>query len=148
MGYHLARKWRAPDDVNIPRVIGFAVILASFGRDGRRIYPSASKLAETARMHRRNAQKLRTECVRLGLFRDTGQRISKIAVLEIAVPPDAPEDAIQRTELAGIPASQLPEHAGEPGRGCPGCYAFVKDTGNGVGMLAAHFKATGDWPAG
>jgi len=84
--YHLARKWRAPPDIDVPKVIGFALIMGTFGKDGRDIRPSASTLADRAKVHRITANNLRKQCVTLGLFRETGKTRSGIPILEIKIP--------------------------------------------------------------
>jgi hypothetical protein len=86
--YHLARKWKPPPDINAPKIIGFAVIMATFGKDGRGIWPSAATLAKCAHVSERTAQRLRADCVELGLLRETGITGSGIAILEIAIPRD------------------------------------------------------------
>lgn len=87
--YCLARNWAAPKGVDVPKLIGFAIILATFGTEGGNIYPSAATLAERACMTPNTAKKWRGRCVKLGLFRDTGETYHRIPILEIAMPPDA-----------------------------------------------------------
>ena len=86
--YHLARKWKPPPDTNLPKILGFAVIMASFGTRGRGIWPSAATLAKCAHISERHAKRLRAQCVELGLFRETGITGSGIAILEITIPRD------------------------------------------------------------
>src|SRR5205809_2175871 len=86
--YHLARKWKAPPDIDLPKLLGFAVIMASFGTNGRDIWPSLARLAEYAHVSRSTAKRLRRQCVDLGLFRETGTTPRGIAILAIAIPAD------------------------------------------------------------
>jgi hypothetical protein len=86
--YHLARKWEPPD-IDVPKIIGFALIMATFGKKGREIRPSSATLAKRANVHPVTARRLRRECIDLGLFRKTGIGRNGIDVLEIAIPRDA-----------------------------------------------------------
>jgi hypothetical protein len=86
--YHIARKWKPPPGINAPKIIGFAIIMATFGKNGQGIWPSASTLAKCAHVSERTAQRLRADCVELGLFREAGITGSGIAILEIAIPAD------------------------------------------------------------
>jgi hypothetical protein len=74
----------------IAKVIGFAIILSTFGDHGTDIRPSAATLARRATMTKRTAGHYRQVCLALGLFKDTG-KVDKyrIPVLEISMPQNA-----------------------------------------------------------
>jgi hypothetical protein len=99
--YHLCRKWQPPRKhtltragrevtvrVDVPKLIGVAVMMASWGKDGSDIYPSAEKIAPHADMSVRQVKDLRQLAVSLGMFRVTGKS-GRSQILEIATPPDA-----------------------------------------------------------
>lgn len=74
----------------IAKVIGFAIILSTFGDHGTDIRPSAATLARRATMTRRTAGHYRQICLALGLFKDTGNVDKyRIPILEISMPPNA-----------------------------------------------------------
>ncbi len=74
-------------------IIGFAIVLASFGKSGRGIWPSAEKVAERGGQSVANVKRLRKLVVRLGLFRKTGGHHGRIEDLEIDIPSKAPVKA-------------------------------------------------------
>ena len=53
--YHCARKWKAPPGTDVFKIVGFALIMATFGDDGRNIWPSAATLVGRANVHERTA---------------------------------------------------------------------------------------------
>jgi hypothetical protein len=84
---HLARKWESPPGVDRVKIIGFAAVLASWGADhDGRICPSAATIAKELRISERTAKRLRTQCIRLGLFRETGEWWNGVPVLECVTP--------------------------------------------------------------
>jgi len=60
--------------------------MATFGDDGRNIWPSAATLVGRANVHERTARRLRRECLAVKLFRETSITRSGIPVLEISIP--------------------------------------------------------------
>ncbi len=91
--YHITRKWKPPPEINgrkvdVPKIVGFALIMGMFATDGRNIWPSASTLAKLANVNERTARRLRQDCISLGLLRETGATRSGIPILEISIPPD------------------------------------------------------------
>lgn len=90
--YYITRLWDYPDDVEA-KVIGFAIILSTFGKDGHNIWPAAHTVARRAGMTKKTARRYRQRCIDLGLFRDTGQRVNYIPVLEISIPDGGTVDA-------------------------------------------------------
>ena len=91
--YHIARKWKAPPTVNgrkvdVPKIIGFAHILASFATDGENIWPAVPRLAKLANCDERTARRLRQDCIALGLFKVVGKTVYNVPKLELSIPPD------------------------------------------------------------
>jgi hypothetical protein len=84
--YHVTRVWEYPDDVEAAKIIGFAIIMSTFGKNGHDIYPAAHTVARRAGMTDRLARRYRRRCIELGLFTDTGERKNCIPVLEISIP--------------------------------------------------------------
>lgn len=84
--YWLTRKWEYPDDVEAARMIGFAIIMSTFGKKGMNIRPSAHAVARRANMTDRLSGHYRRRCIELGLFRDTGKAYNNIPILEISIP--------------------------------------------------------------
>lgn len=84
--YFLTREWDYPDDVEAAKVIGFSVIMSTFGKKGREIRPAAHTVGRRAGMTERLARDYRKRCIDLGLFRDTGKRYNCVPVLEISIP--------------------------------------------------------------
>lgn len=87
---HIMRRWAPPAKVNGRsidkcKIVGFAVILASFGKDGTNLHPSAATLARRAHMSERWAKQLRKDAVTLGLFREI-RGTGPVQNLEIAIP--------------------------------------------------------------
>lgn len=106
--YHLCRKWNPPKtaemrrdgrkgsrlvtvNVDVPKLLGVAVIMASFGTDGTEIFCEAETIAVHAAMGVRQVKDLRQIAVALGMFR-VARREGRKQVLEIAIPPDAVTD--------------------------------------------------------
>jgi hypothetical protein len=86
--YHIARKWKPPPDISLPKIVGFAVIMASFGTSGRDIWPSAATLADAAHVSVATVDRLRPQCIELGLFRKRGITKSGVPIVDIAIPAD------------------------------------------------------------
>jgi hypothetical protein len=84
--YFITRKWEYPDDVEAAKVIGFAIIMSTFGKKGTNIRPSAHAVARRANMTDRLSSHYRRRCIDLGLFRDTGETYHSIPILEISIP--------------------------------------------------------------
>lgn len=105
--YHIYRKWNPPASIKRPvtrkdgttevvdesfdllHVLGLAVMMASFGKDGSRIHPSAGTLAKRSGMTDRGVKNLRRQAIQLGLFRQTGN-VGRVPELEVTLPPDSP----------------------------------------------------------
>src|SRR6266571_3330382 len=83
--YHVTRVWEYPGEINA-KLIGFAIIMSTFGNHGKEIRPCAQTLSKRANLPARACGHLRRECVRLGLFRETGKSWNGIPVLEISIP--------------------------------------------------------------
>jgi hypothetical protein len=78
----------------IAKVIGFAIILSTFGDHGTDIRPSAATLARRATMTKRTAGHYRQMCLALGLFKETGKvDKNRIPILEISTPPNAADES-------------------------------------------------------
>jgi hypothetical protein len=89
--------WRWPKRAK-SRLLGFAIVLASFSRDGSNIYPTLPLLAERAGISPRQARRLRDEVIALGLFIVTGKAVHGGPRLAVSIPPwgvmdDTPTDA-------------------------------------------------------
>jgi hypothetical protein len=91
---HIVNQWDGPAKAGRAprtpkyRLVGFAIVLASFGTDGRDIYPSAARIAQRAGITESNAKLMRAAVIRAGLFRKTGRHRGLVAILEIDIPPE------------------------------------------------------------
>jgi hypothetical protein len=132
---YITTDWKAPKGAY--RLIGFATILATKGHQGADLYASAGTLAKQAGVSRRQIYDLRTKCVEVGLFRNTGAMRYGVPVLEIAIPPNAGE-VVRQVMPSAEPKTTGPKHTGEGGTGCSACYAFVADGGSSTDMMIAH----------
>jgi hypothetical protein len=128
--YHICRKWQPPKGFNKTRIVGFALILASWGNDGKGIRPSAATLAKAVGMSRSTAIEMRELVVNFGLFRETGRTPEKIPILEIVMAADATAAEAVSTIAGTQPApadvfGRTCEHAGTPAlhADCPDCKA-------------------------
>jgi len=114
--YYITRQWHFPDDVEASKIIGFAIITSTFGKNGHEIRPAAHTIARRAGMTDRLASQYRQRCIDLGLFRDTGKRYNCIPVLEISIPgekqtnDDNPWADVSEPERfeCGIPGCNVP----------------------------------------
>jgi hypothetical protein len=85
--YWISRKWQT-DAKDKMELIGFAVLLASFGDDGVDCYPTSDTLARLGNISQRTAKRWRIRCVELGLFEETGKTYKGVPKLRISIPAD------------------------------------------------------------
>ena len=85
--YHVEQKWRT-NVRNRYELIGFAFTVASFGDDGRNNYPMNCTLAQLGNMSERTVRRLKSECVSVGLLKQTGTTERGVPIFAIAIPPD------------------------------------------------------------
>ena len=64
--------WQWPREVDKPKLLGFAIILASFNPDGVHLIPTLGVLAARAGITKRTAARLRDQVVDLALFEKIG----------------------------------------------------------------------------
>jgi len=69
--YWVCRKWQTSVK-NRYEIIGFATTVASFGTDGGNCYPLNFTLETLGNVSRSTVQRLRKQCLELGLFTVTG----------------------------------------------------------------------------
>jgi hypothetical protein len=130
--YFIKRKWHPPKEVNGRKVnkftiVGFAQTLESYGNDGENIHPSADKVARDHGYRANWIKRLRSDCLALGLFRQTGW-YGRIPILERAMPPDAPGS------LSHLPAADPID--------CPACKPLFAATElSPSGVREAHYDA-------
>jgi hypothetical protein len=91
--YWLTRKWEYSGKDKL-ELIGFAVLLASFGDNGIDCYPTIETLVRLGNVSERTAQRRKARCVELGLFEDTGKTYKGVPKLRISIPADD-EDPIR-----------------------------------------------------
>jgi hypothetical protein len=84
---YLLRDWHAPaNEPSLNDTLMFAIRMATWAEDGERIYVSAGKLAQCARVSVRTAKEYRKRALRLGILAETGQKQGGVRVLCIALP--------------------------------------------------------------
>jgi hypothetical protein len=127
--YHLCRKWNPPaqtprltrsgetayDNVDPVQLIGLATIMASYGEDGRDIYPPAPYIARHAGKSVRTVKTLRQQAITLGMFRVVGRRNGRDCLV-IAIPPDAPESTVQQAARSTVQQAARFTESREPKR--------------------------------
>jgi hypothetical protein len=75
------------ENVDPVQLIGLATIMASYGTDGKDIYPPAPYIADHAGKSVRTVKTLRQQAITLGLFRKVGTRNGRDCLV-ISIPPD------------------------------------------------------------
>jgi hypothetical protein len=85
--YWVCRKWQTSVK-NKYELIGFVTTVASFGKDGANCYPLNVTLEMLGNVSRSTVQRLRKQCVDLGLFTETGKTYKGVRKLEISIPAD------------------------------------------------------------
>jgi hypothetical protein len=91
--YWVSRKWQT-DAKDKMELIGFAVLIASFGDDGAGCYPTSETLARLGNVSPRTAKRWRKRCIELGLFEVDGTTYKGVPKLRISIPADDEDAAI------------------------------------------------------
>jgi hypothetical protein len=116
--YYIKRKWAPEGAPDMRDLIGFALVLESYGKSGASIYPSAKRLAERLRVSEKTIKRQRALCVKLGIFRVVGH-FGRIPILERCMPAETVVDvASAATVPAPVPtapsADGLCQYCGKP----------------------------------
>jgi hypothetical protein len=85
--YHVERKWQTPVR-NRFELIGFASTIASFGQEGENNYPMNCTLERLGNISRSTVQRLKRECLALGLLEITGKTPGGVPIYSVSIPPD------------------------------------------------------------
>lgn len=105
--YWIYRKWQTSVK-NKYQLVGFATMVASFGKDGANCHPKNVTLQMAGNVSEPTVKRLRRQCIRLGLFTVTGNTPYGVPILEISIPADDTEP--------------LPPGCSDPGScGCKDC---------------------------
>jgi hypothetical protein len=142
--YFLHRKWNPPEWCKTKKatIVDFAMTLETWSQQGE-IYPSNKTVAKVMGVTPRYVRELRSLCVKLGLFRDTGRvkaydRSTILPIYEIAIPDAEPAEPA---------VSEIPKSANVHNvdtilvTECPLCMANYHTGGRLPDIWAAHEQA-------
>ena len=85
--YHITRKWETTDRDKL-ELIGFAVLMASFGDNGKGCHPMLYTLAQRSNKSKSVVQRLKSRCLEVGLIKKSGYTAKGVPIYDVGLPYD------------------------------------------------------------